>query len=162
MKNFTVACSMCVSIIGVKKALLWLTLRTSKRAGGSGWVCCWRLPAPLVLALRGREAGMGEATTAEIIEDDVAGRSFATLLAFLARFLRAAANEEELLSVGPFWGGEPEFGRLMDESGEEAKDATLLVTLFPEKISKNEISARKTQILTSFYCEKLFFTLIIF
>lgn len=55
-----------------------------------------------MLALRGREAGMGEATTAEIIEDDVAGRSFATLLAFLARFLRAAANEEELLSVGPF------------------------------------------------------------
>ena len=82
---------------------------------------------------------MGEA---EIMDEAVAleaGRSFATLCAFLARFRRAAANEElfsaEAVEVGGEveaaaevgGGGDVGVGRLIDDRGDEARDVTLFV-----------------------------------
>jgi hypothetical protein len=72
----------------------------------------------------------GEATTVEVIVGGklgVVGSSFATLLAFLARFLRAAANEEVLLVEATDGGGAEATGggRLIDDATDEAtKDAT--------------------------------------
>lgn len=122
--------------IGSEEGSLWLTRRTSKRAGGSGIGGANAGSRGAVAAAV--EAAMGEAASATMaalaaeIIGDAGGRSFATLEAFLARFLRAAANEEEDLSwqvVGAGEGGVEAAGegRLIDDKGEEARDVTLLV-----------------------------------
>lgn len=130
--------------IGSEEGSLWLTRRTSKRAGGSGGggganAGSRGAAAPVEVGAIAAvvDAAMGEAAAstiaalaAEIIDDDC-GRSLATLEAFLARFRRAAANEEEDLSwqvmVGEGGVEAAGEGRLIDDKGEEARDVTLLV-----------------------------------
>jgi len=61
--------------------------------------------------------------TTEAVEVIEEGSSFATLLAFWARFLRAAANEELLLEaeeeeVGAGVAAEAEGGRLIDDEAD--------------------------------------------